>query len=185
MLTICVPQEDVTVELAKSVSIEEQRLQQHISALDSDATRDSSCSNTDDKKDIEIDDSDESDMDLSDDEPKGDDDAAGFRYIHNLLIEPLVHELTNLMSNLVYTDAHTTSVMANPKGNPKVTSYISGASEVPFGTNVGLQATILVFKEMFLDDADHPISSSPANTTHNSVTNPQKEVTLSQSKEDN
>ncbi|GKC09788.1 hypothetical protein Tco_1001398, partial [Tanacetum coccineum] len=159
-----VPQEDLAVELVKSVSIEEQRLQQHDimtqltieRQVEKDVEdmyvaerglklKDSSCSNINDEKDIEIDDSDESDMDLSDDEPKGDDDATGFG---NLLIEPLVHELMNLMSNPVYTDAHTTSAVANPEGNPEVTSYISGASEVPFNTNVGLQATILVLQEI-------------------------------------
>nr|GFD36684.1 hypothetical protein [Tanacetum cinerariifolium] len=35
-------------------------------------------SNTDEEKDDETDDYDDSNMDLSDDEPKGDDDAAGF-----------------------------------------------------------------------------------------------------------
>ncbi|GJX48024.1 hypothetical protein Tco_0273214 [Tanacetum coccineum] len=46
---------------------------------DSDATQDSSRSNTDEERDDETDDSDDSDMDLSEDEPKGDDDAVGFR----------------------------------------------------------------------------------------------------------
>ncbi|GKC97007.1 hypothetical protein Tco_1162449 [Tanacetum coccineum] len=57
----------------------------------------------------ETDDADESDMDLSNDNPNGDDDAA---------------------NHPVYTDAQTTSVVHNPEGNPELTSYISGASEV-------------------------------------------------------
>nr|GEW00597.1 putative reverse transcriptase domain-containing protein [Tanacetum cinerariifolium] len=51
---------------------------ENTSATDSDATRDSSCSDTDKEKDIKTDDSDDSDMDLSDNNPQGDDDAAGF-----------------------------------------------------------------------------------------------------------
>ncbi|GJX44095.1 hypothetical protein Tco_0260771 [Tanacetum coccineum] len=171
-----VPQEDVAVELAKSVSIKERQLQQRDlmtqltierqiekyvedtyaewgqklkgpatedpvvqSLLDlrrgskenSDVTRDSLGSDTDQKKEDETDDSDDSDMDLSDDEPKGDDDVAGYGvfmynksteplkstylsptvmcsslwYIQSLLNEKHVHELTNLMSNQVYTNA--------------------------------------------------------------------------------
>ncbi|GKA85832.1 zf-CCHC domain-containing protein, partial [Tanacetum coccineum] len=46
----------------------------------------------------ETDDVDNLDMDLTDDEPKGDDDTS---------------------SNLVYTDAHTTSAVHNPEGNPE------------------------------------------------------------------
>ncbi|GKD60034.1 hypothetical protein Tco_1297543 [Tanacetum coccineum] len=148
------------------------------------------------EKDDEIDDF---DMDLSDDEPKGD-DASGFgvlmynksteplksaylspivncsslKYIQNLLNELLVHELTDLMSNLVYTDAHIISVVAILEGHPEVTSYLSGASEVPFGTNVDIQATEFVLKEMFSNNADHQTSSPLANTTHSLVTNPQQ-----------
>ncbi|GKA46640.1 hypothetical protein Tco_0739523 [Tanacetum coccineum] len=121
-----------------------------ISATYSDATRDSSCSETDKEKDDETDDFEDSDMDLSDDEPKGDDDVIGFGvFMYNKSTEPLK---STYLSPIVtfYTDAHTTSAVANPKGNPEVTSYISGASEVPFGTNVDVQATNLVLKEMFL-----------------------------------
>ncbi|GJU61496.1 hypothetical protein Tco_1243331 [Tanacetum coccineum] len=132
---------------------------ENISATDSEATQDSSRSNTNEERDDEIDDS---DMDLSEDEPKGGDDAAGFgvfvynkcteplkstclnpivttlslEYIQSLLNEPPANELTNFLSNPVYTDAHTTSVVANPDGNPE---------------------------EMFLDEAFHHISSPPAN----------------------
>ncbi|GKC61559.1 hypothetical protein Tco_1089157 [Tanacetum coccineum] len=136
----------------------------------SDETRDSSCSDTDEVKDDETD---NSDMDLSDDEPKGDDAAAGFgvfmydksikqlksiylsltvtssssEYTRNLLNEPFINELMDFMSNPVYTDAHTTSVEENPKGNPE---------------------------EMFLDEVSHHVSSPPENTTHTLVTNPQQ-----------
>nr|GEU42715.1 hypothetical protein [Tanacetum cinerariifolium] len=64
---------------------------------------------------------------------------SSLEYIQSLLNETHVHELTDLMSNPGYTDAHTTSVVAKPEGNPEATSYISGASEVPFGTHVDVQ----------------------------------------------
>ncbi|GKF35284.1 hypothetical protein Tco_0108484, partial [Tanacetum coccineum] len=119
-----------------------------ISATNSNATQYSLCSDTDEAKDYETDDSDDSDdsdMDLYDDEPKEDDDAVGFRvfmynkstellkstylsptvttssleYIHNLLNEPPVNELTDFMSHTMYIDDHTTSVVANLEGNPE------------------------------------------------------------------
>nr|GEW40566.1 hypothetical protein [Tanacetum cinerariifolium] len=104
-----------------------------IPATNSEATQYSLRSDTDEEKDDETDGSDDSDMDLSDNEPKGDADATGFGM--------------NLMSNIVYTDAHTTSTVHNPEGNPE---------------------------EMFPDDADHHISSPSVTTTHNLVTNPQE-----------
>ncbi|GJT57729.1 hypothetical protein Tco_0992783 [Tanacetum coccineum] len=145
------------------------------------------------------DDADDSDMDLFDDNLDGDDDAAGFgvfmynksietpkstylsltittsslNFIQNLLHETPVNELTDLISNPVYTDAHTTSVVHNPEGNPKVRSFLSGASEVPFGTHVDVQATNLVLQEMFPDDAAHHISSPLATKTHKLPANPQ------------
>nr|GFB16357.1 hypothetical protein [Tanacetum cinerariifolium] len=66
----------------------------------------------------ENDDADESNMDLPDDNPHGDDDD------DNLLDETPANELMDFMSHPVYIDAHTTSVVHNPKGNPKLTSYI-------------------------------------------------------------
>ncbi|GKC86068.1 hypothetical protein Tco_1141785 [Tanacetum coccineum] len=216
---LTIVEEPVAVELANSISIEEQRHQQRptieasavqslldlrkgskvirleslrqekqpvaeegssaahnkyyesedILATDNDATQDSSCSDTDEEKEDETYASDDSDMDLSADEPQGDDDAAGYGvfmynkstkplkstyisptvtsssldYIQSLLNETHVHELTNLMSNPVYIDAYKTSVVANPKGNYEITSYKSGASKVPFGTHVDVQATNL------------------------------------------
>ncbi|GKC57821.1 hypothetical protein Tco_1085419 [Tanacetum coccineum] len=60
-------------------------------------------------------DDEDSDMEIDDDNyEEGDDNASGFA---------------------------TTFVVANPEGNPKVTSFLLGASEVPFGTNVDAQAT--------------------------------------------
>nr|GEW16959.1 integrase, catalytic region, zinc finger, CCHC-type, peptidase aspartic, catalytic [Tanacetum cinerariifolium] len=79
------------------------------------------------------------------DEPKGDDDAVRYgvfmynksvkplkstylsptvtcsslEYIQSLLNEPPANELMDFMSNPVYTDAHTTSMVANPEENPK------------------------------------------------------------------
>nr|GEX63043.1 hypothetical protein [Tanacetum cinerariifolium] len=49
---------------------------ENISATDSDATQDSLRLDTDEARDDETDDSDDSNMDLSEDETKGDDDAA-------------------------------------------------------------------------------------------------------------
>ncbi|GJV20889.1 hypothetical protein Tco_1369909 [Tanacetum coccineum] len=113
-----------------------------ISSINSDATQDSSCLDTDEAKNDETNDSDNSNMDLSNDDPKGDDDAVGFGYIQNLFNEPLVNELTDLMSNPMYNDAHITSAVANPEGN---------------------------HKEMFLDKAAHHISSPPTTTTYNPI----------------
>ncbi|GKF21818.1 hypothetical protein Tco_0070456 [Tanacetum coccineum] len=130
----------VTIELVKSISIEEQRRQQrdimtqllidqqidkdvedmyaelesikqmkqavtgegssaahakyyefeNTSATDSDATRGSSCSDTNEEKDDETSDFDDSDMELSDDSPQGDDDAIGFGvFMYNKSTEPL------------------------------------------------------------------------------------------------
>nr|GEW47164.1 retrovirus-related Pol polyprotein from transposon TNT 1-94 [Tanacetum cinerariifolium] len=81
----------------------------------------------------ETNDADESDMDLSDDNPDGDNDdtSSSLDFIQTLLDETPTNELTGFMSLTVYTDAHTTSMVHNPEGNPELTSYISGASEVP------------------------------------------------------
>ncbi|GJW86466.1 hypothetical protein Tco_0161806 [Tanacetum coccineum] len=140
-------------------------------------------------------------MDISDnDDKRDDDDAAGFgvfvynkaqelskftpfRFVvtcssmedfTNLLNDPPKKELTDLLSKPVFTNAQTTSVVSNPEGNPEVLSYLSGASKVPFGTYVDVQATNFVMQEMFLGDVVHQESSTLVNTTHNSVTNPQQ-----------
>ncbi|GJZ59473.1 hypothetical protein Tco_0615289 [Tanacetum coccineum] len=144
----------------------------------SDATHYSSCSDTSKKSANETNDADDSDMDLTNDEPKGDDDIARYKvlmynkstkmpkstyfsptitsssldFIKNLLAETPVNELMDLMSNLIYTDAHTTSAVHNLEGNPKVRSFLSGASEVPFGTHVDVQETNLALQEIFSDD---------------------------------
>ncbi|GJR16189.1 hypothetical protein Tco_0798841 [Tanacetum coccineum] len=62
--------------------------------------------------------------------------SSSLDFIQALLDE--TPELTDFMSHLVYIDAQTTSMVHNPKGNPKLTSYILGASEVPLGTHVDL-----------------------------------------------
>ncbi|GKD34853.1 hypothetical protein Tco_1250362 [Tanacetum coccineum] len=124
---------------------------------DSEAKIYSSSSNKTEESANETDDADESDMDLSDDNPNGDDDIAGYRvFMHNkstatlnstylspkvtsssldfiqtLLDETHANELTDSMNHPVYTDAQTTSVVHNLEGNPELTSYISGVSEVP------------------------------------------------------
>ncbi|GKC67110.1 hypothetical protein Tco_1099708 [Tanacetum coccineum] len=92
--------------------------------------------------DNEIDDADDSNMDLSDDNPDGDDDAARFGvfmynksietpnytylsptvtsssldFIQNLLNETPANELTGLVSHPVYTDAQTTSARSGVGG---------------------------------------------------------------------
>ncbi|GKC77030.1 hypothetical protein Tco_1127804 [Tanacetum coccineum] len=104
----------------------------------------------------------ESDMDLSNDNPYGDDDAARYGvfmpnkstttpnptylsltvtsslldFIQTLLDESPANELTDFMSHPMYSDAQTTTVVHNLEGNPELTSYISGAFKVPLGTHV-------------------------------------------------
>nr|GEU97697.1 hypothetical protein [Tanacetum cinerariifolium] len=63
--------------------------------------------------------------------------------------------------------------IANPERNLEVLRYLSGASKVPLGTNVDVEATDFVLQEMFPNDADHHILSPPANTIHDLVTNSQ------------
>ncbi|GKB92790.1 hypothetical protein Tco_0965062 [Tanacetum coccineum] len=58
-------------------------------------------------------------------------------------------------------DAQTTSVVHNPKGNPELTSYISGTSKVPPGINVDVLATKNLMQEMFPYENAHHISSLP------------------------
>nr|GEW91545.1 hypothetical protein [Tanacetum cinerariifolium] len=63
---------------------------ENISATDSDATQDSSRSDTDEEKDVKTDDFDDFDMDLFEDKPCGDDDATGFGvFMYNKSTEPL------------------------------------------------------------------------------------------------
>ncbi|GJZ27598.1 hypothetical protein Tco_0572245, partial [Tanacetum coccineum] len=118
---------------------------------DSDAILYSSSSDKIKESANEIDDADESDMDLSDDNRNGDDGIARYRvFMHNkstttpnstylslavtsssldfiqtFLDETLANELIDFMNHPVYTNAQTTSVVHNPKGNPELTSYIS------------------------------------------------------------
>ncbi|GJZ54324.1 hypothetical protein Tco_0609209, partial [Tanacetum coccineum] len=184
-------------ESEKAKSAEEPE-EQHVSPVKSRQGKGYMHSDTDEEKDVETVDSDDSDMDLSDDNPQGHDDAVGFgvfmynksteplkstylsptvtcsslEYIQSMLNETPVHELTDLMSNPVYTDAHITSIVANPEGNPEATSYILGSSEVPFGTHVDVHSTNLLLQEMFSDETTHQLSSPPANTTSYPTTNP-------------
>ncbi|GJW83619.1 hypothetical protein Tco_0156764 [Tanacetum coccineum] len=147
----------------------------------------------------ETDDADNSDMDLSDDNPQGDDDAAGFGvfmynkstetpnstyfsptvtsslldFIQDLLNETHANELTDLVSNLVYTDAQITSAVIYTEGNPELTSYIPGASEVPLGTHVDVQAINVLLQEMFPDENAHYKPSLPAKKIPYNATTPQ------------
>ncbi|GKF85867.1 hypothetical protein Tco_0253694, partial [Tanacetum coccineum] len=125
----------------------------------------------------ETDDADESDMDLTDDNLVRDDDAVRYGvfmynkttqtpnstyispmitsssldFIQTLLDETPINKLIYLMSHPAYTDAHTTSVVHNPEGNPEARSFQSGASEVPFSTCINVQEPNLVMQEIFLD----------------------------------
>ncbi|GJR17256.1 hypothetical protein Tco_0965783 [Tanacetum coccineum] len=136
----------------------------------------------------ETDDVDESNMDLSDDIPDGDDDDARYGvFMHNkstatpnsTYLSPMVtsssldfiqtlidetpsYELTNFTSHPVYTDAHITSMVHNRERNPKLTSYISGASEVPLSTHIDVLATKTLMQELFLDENAHHILYLPA-----------------------
>ncbi|GKA89055.1 hypothetical protein Tco_0810867 [Tanacetum coccineum] len=116
--------------------------------IDSDVTLHSSSSNESEESTNETDDADESNMDLSHDNPHGDDDDARYGvFMHNksiatpnstyfsptvtsssldfiqtLLDEAPTNELTDFMSHPVYTDAQTTLVVHNPEVNPELTS---------------------------------------------------------------
>ncbi|GJX36999.1 hypothetical protein Tco_0250302 [Tanacetum coccineum] len=169
------------------------------SDIDSNATLYSSSSDKTEESANETDDADESDMDLPDNNPHGDDDVARYGvFMHNkstatpnstylslmvtsfsldfiqtLLDDTPANELTDFMSHPVYTDAQTTSVVHNPEGNPELTSYISGASEVPLGTHVDVLATKTLMQEMFPDENAHHLSSPPATKTSYPKTTPQ------------
>ncbi|GJX97613.1 hypothetical protein Tco_0353411 [Tanacetum coccineum] len=169
------------------------------SKTDMDAILYSSCSDMSEESVNETNDADESDMDLTNDNLVGDDDAAGYgvfmhnkstatpnstylnptitssslNFIQTLLDETLANKLTDFMSHPVDTDAQTTSVVHNPEGNLKLTSYISGASEVPFGTHVDVLATKTLLQEMFPDEAGHYKSSPPENATYLTIKTPQ------------
>nr|GEU63990.1 hypothetical protein [Tanacetum cinerariifolium] len=94
-------------------------------------------------------------------------------FIQTLLDETLANELIDVMSHLVYTDTQKTLVMHNPQGNPKLTSYISGASEVPLGTHVDVLVTKTLLQEMFPDKNAHHLSSLPAKKLPYNATTPQ------------
>ncbi|GJX50465.1 hypothetical protein Tco_0277310, partial [Tanacetum coccineum] len=112
----------------------------------SDAIFYSSCPDTSEESANETDDADDSDMELSDDNLQGDDAAAGFDFV----------------SNPVYINAQTISTVIHPEGNPELTSYISGASEVPLGTRVDVQATNVLVQEMLLDENAHHKPTLPS-----------------------
>ncbi|GJR19838.1 hypothetical protein Tco_0968365 [Tanacetum coccineum] len=173
----------------------------YYSSLDtaSDATLYSSSSDKPEGSANETDDADESDTDLSDDNPDGDDDDARYGvFMHNkftatpnstyfsptvtsssldfiqtLLDETPTNELTDFTSHPVYTDAHITLVVHNLEGNLELTSYISGASEVPLGTHVDVLATKTLMHEMFPDENAHHIPSLSAKKIPYPTTYPQ------------
>nr|GEU48801.1 hypothetical protein CTI12_AA475510 [Tanacetum cinerariifolium] len=142
----------------------------------SDATLYSSSSDKSEESANEADDADKSDMDLFDYNPQGDDDVVRYGvFMHNkststpnstylslavtsssldliqtLLDDTPANELRDCMSHPVYTDAHTTSVVHNPEGNPELTSYISGASE---NNDVELEYHVSKLKAAVLSEA--------------------------------
>nr|GEU49503.1 DNA-directed DNA polymerase [Tanacetum cinerariifolium] len=156
-----------------------------------EATLYSSSSDTIEESENETDDVDEYDIDLSDDNLNGDDDAARYGvFMHNkstatpnstylsptvtsssldfiqaLLDDTPANELMNFMSYIMYSNTQTTSVVHNPEGNPELTSYISGASEVPLGTHVDVLATKTLVQEMFPDENAYHLSSLPKTKT--------------------
>ncbi|GJS03805.1 hypothetical protein Tco_0320313 [Tanacetum coccineum] len=150
------------------------------SDTDSDATLYSSSSDESEESTNETDDADESDINLSNENPQGDDDDASLTvtnssldFIQTLLDETPANELMDFMSHPVYIDAHTTSVVHNPEGNPELTNYISGAFEVPLGTHVDVLATKTLMQEMFPDKNSHHIPSLPVKKIPNHTTTPQ------------
>ncbi|GKB38791.1 hypothetical protein Tco_0883733 [Tanacetum coccineum] len=64
-------------------------------------------------------------------------------FIQTLLDETPANELMDFMSHPMYTDAQTALVVCNLEGNPELTSYISGASEVPLAFEKSVQAKVL------------------------------------------
>nr|GEU87126.1 hypothetical protein [Tanacetum cinerariifolium] len=169
------------------------------SDITSDTTLHSSSLDKSEKSANETNDAKESNMDLSDDNPHGDDDTLRYRvFMHNkstttpnstyhgltvtsfsldfiqtLLDETCENELTDFMSYLVYTDAHRTSVVHNLKRNPELTSYISGAFEVPLDTHVDVLATKTLMQKMFPDENAHHIPSLPGKKIPYPTTTPQ------------
>ncbi|GKF75741.1 hypothetical protein Tco_0225185, partial [Tanacetum coccineum] len=85
--------------------------------------------------------------------------SSSLDFIQTLLDETLTNELTDFISHPVYTNAQTTSVVHNPEGNYKLTSYISGATKVPLGTHVDVLATKTLMQEMFPNMNAHHIPS--------------------------
>ncbi|GJS13523.1 hypothetical protein Tco_0407995 [Tanacetum coccineum] len=138
--SLTVAEETIAVELAKSISINEQRSKASIleslkqkkqvvvgeglsaahtkyydtSNTESDATRCSSCSDTSKESANETDDADDYDMDLYNDNPDGDDAAAGFGEMflddaaHHILspLETITHKIPiNLQPNSIQAKA--------------------------------------------------------------------------------
>ncbi|GJR32884.1 hypothetical protein Tco_1109116 [Tanacetum coccineum] len=162
-----------------------------LSDTDSDATLYSSSSDKTKEGANETDNTNESDIDLSNDNLDGDNGATRYGvFMHNkstatpnstylsqtvtsfsldfiqtLLDETPANELTEFMSHPVYIDAQTTLVVHNLKGNPELTSYISGASEVPLDTHVDDLVTKTLLQEMFPKENAHDLSSLQATKT--------------------
>nr|GEW85153.1 hypothetical protein [Tanacetum cinerariifolium] len=96
----------------------------------------------------ETDDADDSDMDLFDDDPHGDDDAtcSSIDFIQTFLDKTPANELTNFMSHPVYTDAQTTSVEMFPDENAHHLSSPS-ATKMSYPIKIPTKLTPIQSKE--------------------------------------
>ncbi|GJZ66080.1 hypothetical protein Tco_0622776 [Tanacetum coccineum] len=123
--------------------------------------------NTSEESANETNDADDLDTDLTDDEHKGDYDTVRYGVLK-------YNKSTEIPKSTYFSLTITSSSLDFIQNLLDETpSFLSGASEVPFGTHVDVQATNLVLQEMFSDDAAHHISSPPANITRKLPTNPQ------------
>ncbi|GJZ99884.1 hypothetical protein Tco_0672435 [Tanacetum coccineum] len=87
--------------------------------------------------------------------------SSSLDFIQTLLDETPTNELTDFMSHPEYNNSQTTLMIHNPEGNLELTSYISGESKVPLGTNEDVLAIKTLMQEMFPDENAHHTPSIP------------------------
>nr|GEV51205.1 hypothetical protein [Tanacetum cinerariifolium] len=116
----------------------------------------------------EIDDADEYDMDLSKDNPPGDDDDA-----RNGVF---MHKKSTATPNYSYLSLTITSSSLD------FILTLLGASEVPLGTHVDVLATKTLMQEMFTDKNAHHIPSLPAKKLPYHTTTPQPSLLQAKAK---
>ncbi|GJQ90436.1 hypothetical protein Tco_0001575 [Tanacetum coccineum] len=137
----------------------------------SDATLYSSSSDKIEESANETDDADESDMDLSNDNLDGDDDAIGYGvFMHNKSTVTPNSTYLSLMVTSSSLDFIQTLVDETPAN--ELTDFMS-AFEVPLVTPVDVLATKTLLQEMFTDKNAHHLSSPPATKTSYPTTYPQ------------